>query len=278
MLRYRTAKFSVLLLWLAAMTKPCTGAVLTPSEKSLEAVLEAAILSQSMLAQAFELSGDQTLSFNASFSASSWSLSMDGIFSNMPTALGFTGSSDPMGDVGAYSSTGSVGGSSWNSSGSWTFTDVDPDNTLMDWDSEATLTSDLLPRIFDKHVVGKRFFVAGGAIMDVGSVRTTVFRIPLGPLRPEVSRIVIPFPPPLPPFFPFFSSITISDDSTLTGEGTLDSVTGIGAVSGTTTTVPEPPLQFVVGLVLIAIGRGARSSAQRAHTPKGGRGATPGAV
>ena len=82
------------------MTKPCTGAVLTPSEKSLEAVLEAAILSQSMLAQAFELPGDQTLSFNASFSASSWSLSMDGIFSNMPTALGFTGSSDPMGDVG----------------------------------------------------------------------------------------------------------------------------------------------------------------------------------
>ena len=154
---------------------------------------------------------------------------------------------------GPYSSTGSVGGSSWNSSGSWTFTDVDPDNTLMDWDSEATLTSDLLPRIFDKHVVGKRFFVAGGAIMDVGSVRTTVFRIPFGLPQPEFSRIVIPFPPPLPPFFPFFSSITISDDSTLTSEGTLDSVTGIGVVSGTTTTIPEPPLHFVVGLALLAI-------------------------
>lgn len=112
--------FSILSTFSVIKVKYAEAIPLTSAEKNLEMLAETALANHAMITQAFGLSNDP-LNFSGNFNESGWFLNMNGNYSNMPVDIVFTGIFDEIDDTGTYNSTGTIGISSWESSGSYTF-------------------------------------------------------------------------------------------------------------------------------------------------------------
>lgn len=238
--------YCVLVLTLAVGVKTHAGPF-SAFEKNVEALNESVLMTGSMLVQSFGVS-PATLSVSGSFQDSSWSASLSGTYASMLVNLSFGGLFDLSLDQGSFTSTGTIGTSSWNGSGAWSFADVDARTVAMLWDSEATLTSALATtKKPDKHIKPGLFwtrirFDKYDLLEDFGKYQSTADGIPFGPEREQYSSIMDYGDPPNM----FIVTVRLPGDFIVLQEtANFDK----GTVSGTLT-VPEPHtlLLMIVGL------------------------------
>jgi hypothetical protein len=161
--------------------EPTMAAVFTGSEKNLALLAEAAISTHAMLTDTIGLSIDK-LTFSGSFNDSGWLLNMNSNSPGLPINLSFTGTLNPSDNAGAFNSTGSIGTSTWGSSGNYTFTDNNPSSLSLDWNSVAQIVggSIVFPFPFDFNV--EKFYNLPGpdnTVQDIGQVTFTIAGIPI---------------------------------------------------------------------------------------------------
>jgi len=224
----------------------------SPSEKNVEALNESLLMTTSMLTQTYGVA-PTTLSYSGSFLDTSWNAGLSGNYAGMSLNLSFNGTFDIGLDQGSFISTGTLGTASWDGVGTWSFTDVDAQSIDMSWDSEATITP-LIGSIFkpDKHfTVPKRWARSSVGdvwhIADYGKYRSTIFGIPFGPEKQEISDWIIPKDGPQN------ATVTVSlpeDFIILRETANFDN----GTVSGTLT-VPEPPTYLLMLLGFFGLAR-----------------------
>ena len=120
---------------------------------------------------------------------------MSGVYAGASLNLSFAGTFNIGLDQGSFTSAGTLGTSSWNGGGAWSFTDVDANSILMLWDSEATITLGT-PAPFvcpepDTHfsLPGKQWGKSadGTKVSDFGTYRNTCFGAIFGLEKQEIS-------------------------------------------------------------------------------------------
>lgn len=168
----------------------------TAEEMSAEALFEGILMDSSKLLQEFG-PADASLAFSGTFSGSAWTATLSGDYAGQPVAISYSGIVDATGS-GSFTSTGTYGDGTWEGSGTWSFQQVDAANLDMLWDSQAIIR--WLGRIFrpDKHfTVPKRWArsrLPDGSIhvVDSGSYRSTIFGIPFGRVKQQISDWIYP--------------------------------------------------------------------------------------
>lgn len=230
--------------------KQAESAVLTDSEKNLELLAEAAISTHAMLTDTVGLSISK-LNFSGNFDDSGWSLNLNSNSPKLPIDLSFTGSFNPTDNTGAFNSTGSIGTSSWLSSGDYTFTEISESNLFLNYNSQAQIIGGniIFPFPFIDFKTEK-FNVPGpnNTVQDIGQVTFTIAGVPI---KTEVVQDSIHFKEPGTPELCSLTT-TIEGISTLiTGNSNCDG----GSVTGNVMSVPEPT-SILSLLVLGTLGAG----------------------
>src|SRR5258708_1284512 len=129
------------------------ASLLTNSEKNVIAMSEAGFLSTPMIVQEFGFAPGQ-VPLTGSFSDSGWSLNISGSYAGMALSLLFNGSFNTGTNQGSFTSSGTLGAATWNSPGSWTFTDIDAVTAGLLWDATATIAFPIAPILFpDVHII-----------------------------------------------------------------------------------------------------------------------------
>lgn len=215
--------------------------LLTPSEKSLEALEEAVIMTSDTLVSQFGL-GPSRLDFSGNFSGFGWTANMSGTYLGRSVNLSFISG---IVTQGVYEVGGTVAGSRWSGNGNWAYTDTTPTTT------EFLSSSNLLisPGINAGRVVSKSWFPSNfppalHLINDDGTYLRLINGVPASPIRFESSAhfptsddlgLRPTFRPPLP------NEIALASTFDLRPGGT-------GFVSGTIQTIPEPPSLVMGGI------------------------------
>ena len=102
-----------------------TNPLFTDQQKNAEILKEAAITDYSLLGNLFGFSLGNPLSITqGKFTPSGWSFALTGMYLGMPVALDFSGSFDEAQNTGSFTTGGTVGNTSMNGSGAWSWIDV----------------------------------------------------------------------------------------------------------------------------------------------------------
>jgi PEP-CTERM motif len=223
----------------------------TSKLKNQFAMNEAALSGLFMTTQAFGLSPGETLAFSGSFTDTAWSLAMSGAYRGMPVSLAFNGAFDPGTNAGTLDSLGTIGGAPWIGSGSWSFTDVNPQRLQLDWSSQATIGGTPV----DFSFAFKRFDAINGSdVGEPGVIIFTDFAMFREGVEESIARLRIGAPPKTGTVL-----FTLSDGVILTDEFDLDR----GTASGSLKTVPEPSTVALLGAGLL----GCMAHGRRRKTP-----------
>lgn len=208
---------------------------LSAFEKNVEALNQSVLMAGSMLVQSFGPS-PALLSFSGSFLDSSWNASMGGLYADMPVDLLFSGLFNTALDQGSFTSSGTVGASTWTGAGTWNFTDPAPLTVAMQGDSDAAITAFGLTLLPDKHytkIITEKMVGNYLVRTDTGQWQTTQNGIPVG--VPEVVEDSISQIPKDGPQIAT-ATVSLSNDRILLQEtANFDN----GSVTGTLS-VPEP--------------------------------------
>jgi len=194
---YNKLQKFVLLLLLATTTWNANAIPFTTEEKNAESMHEVLLSTSSMLQLALG-SSKSTLNYSGNFSDSSWTAGLSGTYGANAVDLSFSGTFDQVLDEGSFSSTGTVGDAAWNGSGSWSFSDVDPQSVNMVFDAEVLYSPLLNPFIIlDWHTVQEKLWARTEDAnniytTDFGTYQLTLFGIPIGPKYNEISDWVEP--------------------------------------------------------------------------------------
>jgi hypothetical protein len=258
-IRLRALFLGLCLLHAAQASK---GALFTPSDKNVAVLEEAAITNFFLIGQVLGNSDPNQLTISSGvFSPSSWSFSLTGTYSGMPATLSFTGTFDTVSNTGSYTSSGSVGPTNLQGSGSWAWTDTSAVQEGMNYGASLTSVSVVPPKEFDTETIGEKTYSAEGPffedtiVEDKGSLQTTFGGQPvIGAVQAQHSIEYVPattddelFGGSGGAMFTFGDFVLIANDSFPS-----DTLTGFVA------TAPEPTalLQFAIcaGCVLAHAG------------------------
>ena len=235
--------------------------IFSPDLKNVIALDEAAAATLFLTTIPFGFSVGEQLPFSGTFTESGWSLTMGGTYLSMPVNLSFNGSFNPSSNTGAFSSAGTIGVFPWTGSGSWSFTDVNPQTVSLDWSSQAIIGGQPGKPDFESSPKVITVREEGGFLVFEG---TGLFRqtedgrtVGVPHLQTTTARIPITAPPRV-------GSILFNLDSQiiLTGAVNLDTRT----VSGSLQTVPEPSTLLLLASGLSGIHLGRKALHKKGHS------------
>jgi hypothetical protein len=215
--------------------------------ENLHAATEAAATTNAMLIDAFGQIVSQRITFNGTFDTSGWTLTIGGSYAGMALDLSFTGVFDDATGSGAFTSTGTIGSSSWDGTGTWGFTEVDPETVDFRLDQDVSISA----LAFRPDIRGTwvwRYVDTPTAVLssNVGVVQKTRNGRPWGRPRLERSGDRIP---KMPPRTGGSITVGIDDGSDLTATFDFDA----GTISGNVHTIPEPATMALVGLCALGL-------------------------